>query len=176
MIIRAVAALLSLAALQAPAADTTLPPADSTVAAEALGRGVQVYRCEGQSDAFTWVFTEPRATLYPLAAGATEEQTAVGQHGAGPVWRWKDGSAVTGKLVQKLPAPDGHSIPWLLLSAVKTDDAKPGGVLDGVVYVRRSNTVGGSAPAEGCDSQHAGTEAQVRYTATYTFYRAAQAR
>lgn len=177
MIVRIAAVLLSLAAMQAPVAapnDPTAAPAGAAVAAEAIGRGVQLYRCERQGDAASWVLVEPRATLNAITSSAAE-QTPVGQHSAGPLWRWKDGSAVTGKVLQKQPAPDGHSIPWLLLSATRADDAT-GGVLEGVVYVRRSNTVGGSAPTEGCDSQHAGTEAQVRYSATYTFYRASTAR
>jgi hypothetical protein len=37
-------------------------------------------------------------------------------------------------------------------------------------YVQRLDTVGGVAPAAGCDSAHAGTRARVDYSATYDFY------
>ena len=38
--------------------------------------------------------------------------------------------------------------------------------------VQRINTVGGLAPATGCDAAHAGATAPVFYTADYWFYRA----
>jgi hypothetical protein len=39
-----------------------------------------------------------------------------------------------------------------------------------VAYIRRSATSGGIAPSSGCDSNHAGADARVRYGAIYQFY------
>src|SRR5579859_2056002 len=101
---------LALLALQA-GADRTVPPDPSaTPIVTAQGKGVQIYRCQARPDGAAWAFVAPEATLYQGA------QT-VGTHGAGPMWRWKDGSMVTGRLLVSQPAPDGKSIPWLLLTA-----------------------------------------------------------
>ena len=90
-----------------------------------------------------------------LYAGAE----AVGSHGAGPAWRWKDGSAITGKLLITQPAPDRTSIPWLLLAASPALDSAPNGMLAHVTYVRRSDTHGGMPPAA-CDARHLGAVAR----------------
>jgi len=39
-----------------------------------------------------------------------------------------------------------------------------------VTYIQRVDTVGGQAPADGCDKSRAGSEAPVDYQATYYFY------
>jgi Protein of unknown function (DUF3455) len=157
----------SFAQSQDPAQDKTQPPAGATLATDpVLGHGVQIYRCQQQTTGPAWTFIAPEATL------ETPQGTEVGKHGAGPVWRWKDGSAVVGKVAEKQPSPDGHSIPWLLLTTVPAADSAPDGVLYGVTYVRRADTQGGAAPAASdCDASHVGTEARVPYAATYYFYK-----
>jgi hypothetical protein len=154
---------LALVSLQAgtTAGDRTLPPDPAaTPIVTAQGKGVQIYRCQDKPDGSAWVFVAPEATLYQ---GAEK----VGTHGAGPTWRWKDGSMVSGKLLVSQPAPDGKSIPWLLLTA--TPGPTPG-TLAQVSYVRRSDTQGGAAPQQGCDAQHLGSLIRIDYSATYTFY------
>jgi FtsP/CotA-like multicopper oxidase with cupredoxin domain len=148
------------------AQDRTIPP-DPTVSAlpPVTGKGVQIYHCQQQQGAPAWVFVAPEATLY---LGAE----AVGTHTAGPTWRWKDGSAVTGKLLVSQPAPDRASIPWLLLAASPALDSAPTGMLAHVTYVRRSDTHGGMMPPAGCDARHLGAVARVPYAAVYTFYKA----
>lgn len=108
------------------------------------------------------MFQAPEATLVDTQTGSP-----VGTHGAGPTWTWKDGSSVKGEVAQKVPSPDADSIPWLLLRA---KPASQPGALASVVWVRRSDTRGGTAPTSGCDAGHEGTTTRVRYTATYTFY------
>jgi len=39
-----------------------------------------------------------------------------------------------------------------------------------VTYIQRVDTVGGQAPADGCDKSRAGSEAPVDYQASYYFY------
>jgi hypothetical protein len=126
--------------------------------------GVQIYKCQpsmpGGSD-FVWTFSAPEAILHD-AAGRT-----AGRHYAGPSWEADDGSKVAGKLAAKVPAPDGVSIPWLLLNATV---AQPGATFDRVDFVQRVNTSGGAAPASGCTSASPGVEVRVPYTADYYFY------
>lgn len=149
------------------AQDRTIPPDPSvTPLPPVTGRGVQIYHCQQQQGAPAWVFVAPEATLY---AGAD----AVGSHSAGPTWRWKDGSAITGKLLISQPAPDRASVPWLLLAASPALDSAPNGMLAHVTYVRRSDTHGGTPPAA-CDARHLGAVARVPYAAVYTFYKAAE--
>jgi len=145
--------------------DPTLPPAAATVVYAAEGRGAQIYRCTQQDPSYAWVFQSPEANLFDLR---THRQ--IGTHGAGPTWTWNDGSAISGKVLQKLPSPDSNSIPWLLLST--TPSGTRAGALTSITLVRRSDTHGGNPPATGCDAQHASAILRVPYTATYTFYAA----
>ncbi len=148
--------------------DKTQPPSGTALAVDpVIGRGVQIYRCQQQTGGPAWTFIAPQATL------ETPQGTPIGTHGEGPVWRWKDGSAISGMVTEKQPSPDEHSIPWLLLKATPAPDSTPTGALQGVTYVRRADTQGGAAPATGCDPAHLGAEAHVPYTATYYFYKAA---
>lgn len=162
----AIAALLLLP-IGTRAQDHTIPPDPSvTPLPPVTGKGMQIYRCQQQQGAPAWVFVAPEATLY---AGVE----AVGAHGAGPTWRWKDGSAIIGKLLITQPSPDRASIPWLLLAAMPAVESVPNGMLSHVTYVRRSDTHGGMPPLA-CDARHLGAVARVPYAAVYTFYKAAE--
>jgi hypothetical protein len=127
---------------------------------------VQIYRCTPQaSGTFQWVFEAPEAKLLDPK---TFEQ--VGMHTAGPTWHWSDGSEIVGKLIASAPSHDPTNIAWLLLETHSTGE--PAGVLANVVYVRRSNTQAGAAPAYGCDAERQNNLIRVPYEATYTFYTA----
>jgi hypothetical protein len=39
-----------------------------------------------------------------------------------------------------------------------------------VTFIQRIATVGGVAPAQGCDQPHAGDETRVKYQAVYVFF------
>ena len=134
-------------------------PAGEREALRLEGKGVQVYRCDAQK----WVFVAPEAQLYLHG-------TQVGVHGAGPIWRYTDGSFVRGEVVSKADSPDESAIPWLLLKAAETGGS---GVLTSVNYVTRTHTVGGIAPNSGCDATHTTETVRVPYTAWYIFYRPA---
>jgi hypothetical protein len=123
--------------------------------------GVQIYACKAtSSSSYGWVFQAPQATLYNAGG------QIAGTHYAGPTWHADDGSTVVGA---KLAAstPDPSSIPWLLLGAASHSGD---GRMTPVTYVQRLDTVGGKAPATGCDADHVGAVANVDYTATYYFY------
>lgn len=125
------------------------------------GRGVQVYRCDANGTSLAWVLDHPEADLL------NAKQKVVGQHDAGPSWHLDDGSTVKGELLEKTPAPSPGAIPWLLLRASTHEGT---GALANVETIRRTQTQGGVAPVQGCDSSMAGATVRVPYNATYTFY------
>jgi hypothetical protein len=156
------AATLSTAALTTAQTPTTPPPSQHPILT-VTGKGVQIYTCRQSAAGPQWVFQAPEATLIDASGNP------IGTHGAGPIWKSKDGSAVKGELLQKSASPDATSIPWLLLKAVSPSGS---GIMSRVEYIRRSDTQGGSSPATGCDAQHLSAVSRVPYTATYTFYSA----
>ena len=112
---------------------------------KAQATGAQVYECRAASDEvhrFQWTLKAPDADLYDDGGGR------IGRHYAGPTWEATDGSTVVGEVKAKDNGPDPGAIPWLLLDAKATSGH---GVFWGIQSVQRLNTVGGKAPAEGCD-------------------------
>jgi hypothetical protein len=132
-------------------------PEGHKVAFWAYAEGVQVYRWNGTS----WAFQGPEAVLY---AGGTDDGV-IGIHYAGPTWETISGSYVVAA-VQERCTPDPTAIPWLLLAALESGGT---GVLRGVTYVQRVNTVGGLIPSQ--PGEIVGELARVPYTADYFFYR-----
>jgi hypothetical protein len=133
--------------------------AGNDVAFHAYASGVQVYRWNGTA----WVFVEPVANLF----AARNFNGQVGAHYAGPTWESNSGSKVVTRRVDGC-TPNASAIPWLKLETVSTEGP---GVFDGVTFVQRVNTTGGTAPAS--PGSFVGEEARVPYTAEYYFYRAA---
>ena len=143
---------------------TLAPPASSVLLFELGARGVQIYACEAKPDdaaAFVWTFKAPEAELF------NERGELVGTHFAGPTWQGQDGSAVVGAVLERADAPDTGAIPWLLLEAKEHAGS---GAFSTVTHVQRLDTVGGVAPAEGCDEAHTGAQVRAPYQATYAFY------
>jgi Protein of unknown function (DUF3455) len=140
------------------------PPADVAPVLFAYAQGVQRYVCKEKDKApgsFEWTLKEPHAKLYD--AGNRE----LGSHSAGPTWQLADGSKVVKKkVVASVPALQSDGVPWLLVEV----ESSGRGALTGVRYVQRVDTVGGAAPATGCDAPHAGATHDVEYRATYVFY------
>jgi hypothetical protein len=126
--------------------------------------GFQVYVCkprESDPNSYVWAFKAPEAILWDDAG------QQVGTHYAGPSWEGNDGSMIVGKVVARADAPTPDAIPWLLLEAAPQRGA---GIFSNVTYIQRIDTVGGLAPADGCDRSTAETERGVEYTAVYAFY------
>ncbi len=147
-----------------PPSDTTVP-VGARLVAQVIGQGMQVYNCAEVNGAPAWKFQAPDAKLLDPATHAQ-----LGTHGAGPMWRWNDGSAVSGKVVVSQASDEPGNIPWLLLAASPLGEQK--GLLTPIVWVRRSETKGGLGPTSGCNQAHVGQVTQVPYTALYTFYSA----
>ena len=130
------------------------------------GNGVQIYQCGAAKDdaaRFEWTLKAPEAALFDTSGNP------IGKHYAGPSWEALDGSKVVGEVKARDNGPDPAAIPWLLLGAKSNSDS---GVFSAVRYVQRLYTVGGKAPADGCDGGHAGAEVRVAYKAAYYFYSA----
>jgi hypothetical protein len=133
---------------------------------EVAASGVQVYQCDASKNdptKFEWIFKAPVADLFD--AGGKK----IGTHYAGPTWESIDGSKVVGEVTARDNGPDANAIPWLLLSAKSTSGT---GVFSRTKSIQRVQTVGGKAPAVGCDKAQAGQEARMAYKATYYFYAA----
>jgi len=163
LVLAATLSITAIAAAQNPAQNSTAPPPSQHPILTVTGKGVQIYACQQTVTGPQWVFRAPEATLTDASGNS------VGTHGAGPTWTSKDGSVVRGELLQKSASPEPTAIPWLLLKAVGPSGP---GIMTKVEFIRRSDTVGGIAPAMGCDAQHLNATARVPYTATYTFYSA----
>jgi hypothetical protein len=145
-----------------PVPEAMRVPAPETVTAKASARGAQVYECQRGDDArYAWKLVGPDAVLTD-ASGAP-----FGKHYAGPTWEALDGSKVVGVVKEKADAPRAGAIPWLTLTAKSTEGT---GKLAKVTSIQRVDTVGGVAPAGGCDAGSSGTRQGVPYEATYYFY------
>ena len=110
---------------------------------------------------FEWVFKAPEADLFD------NDGRKIGKHYDGPTWEADDGSKVVGEMKARDDGPDVNAIPWLLLSATVLQE---NGRFGKTRSVQRVNTVGGKAPADGCNQAQLGKIARVPYRATYNFY------
>ena len=128
----------------------------------AHGAGSQIYTCQAGADGrFAWTLKAPDAEL------KDRKDKVIGQHSAGPTWKLKDGSEVTGKSSAHVDALDSDSIPWLLVN-VTSNSGK--GVLAGVTTIQRVHTHGGKPSNDPCDESHKDTESKSSYTADYYFF------
>ena len=131
-------------------------PVGSTLAFHVYARGVQIYRWTGTS----WPLYGPDAVLSADAEG----KSTVGTHYVGPTWETNSGSKAVGTVIDRCTA-DPNAVQWLSLSATSSGP----GVLNGVTFGQRVNTVGGKAPSAG--GTVIGEEARAAYSAEYFFYR-----
>lgn len=126
-------------------------------------KGSQIYTCQAGADAkFSWTLKGPEAEL------KDRKDKVVGQHSAGPTWKLKDGSEVTGKAVAHIDSLDPDSIPWLLVNV--ESHAGKSGLLTNVTTIQRVHTHGGKPGNDACDESHKGAETKSDYTADYYFF------
>ena len=125
-------------------------------------KGSQIYACQAGTDGkFAWVLKGPDAEL------KDRKDKVIGQHSAGPTWKLKDGSEVTGKAVAHVDALDSDSIPWLLVDVVSNSGK---GALAKVTKIQRVHTHGGKPGNDACDESHKDAETKSAYTADYYFF------
>ena len=130
---------------------------------QAHARGSQIYECKVTDDGkYVWALKGPDAEL------RDSRGSVVISHTIGPKWQHRDGSTILGTAIVKEPAPDGKSIPWLLLTA--DNSSSRAGTLSKVTFVQRIHTEGGAPPTGGCEQGHNGAEFGAKYEADYLFY------
>lgn len=124
-------------------------------------KGDQIYQCTVNNGEYAWETQAPDAKLFD------GQGHIVGNHTAGPLWEYKEGSRVVGRVVNKIDMTQGKAIAWLLVEVVSH---KGDGLFSNVSYINRINTQGGLPPTSGCNANHLGGEKRVAYTADYVFY------
>ncbi len=124
-------------------------------------KGDQIYQCSANKGEYAWETQAPDAKLFDA------QGKIVGNHTAGPLWEYKEGSRVVGRVVKKIDMAPGSAIAWLLVEVVSH---KGDGLFSNVSFINRINTRGGLPPSSGCDANHLGGEKRVAYTADYVFY------
>src|ERR1700740_2875661 len=73
--------------------------------------GSQVYTCQADAEGkYSWTLKAPDSEL------KDRKDKVIGQHSAGPTWKLKDGSEVTGKAIAHVDSLDSDSIPWLFVN------------------------------------------------------------
>ncbi len=149
----------------ARAADSEIPaPADTVVVREVQAGGAQVYACrQAPAGTYGWTLAGPNALL------VNADGTSFGTHSAGPTWTANDGSAIVADGAHPVTVVKRTGAVPALLRRVASSSGT--GVLTGVRFVRRWDTLGGVAPEGGCDASHADARFAVHYSAIYTFYR-----
>ena len=124
--------------------------------------GSQIYTCLAAADGkFAWTLKAPDAEL------KDRNDKVVGQHSAGPTWKLKDGSEVTGKAAAHVESLDDESVPWLLVNVVSNSGK---GALAKVTTIQRVHTHGGKPGNDPCDESHKDTETKSKYSADYYFF------
>ena len=139
------------------------PPTGEKLVLKTHATGWQIYSCGVGTDGKpAWTLKAPDADLHDAKG------VVVVHHSAGPAWTHRDGSQVTGKAVAHVDAPDGKSIPWLLVTVVGHSGK---GVFANVSSIQRLNTEGGQPPAASeCDPGKSTPDARSSYAADYYFY------
>jgi hypothetical protein len=124
-------------------------------------KGDQIYQCALNKAEYAWETQAPDAKLFDA------QGNIVGNHTAGPLWEYKEGSRVVGRVVNKIDVSPDKAVSWLLVEVVSH---KGNGLFSNVSFINRINTHGGLPPASGCDANHLGSEKRIAYTADYVFY------
>jgi len=147
--------------------------------------GTQNYVCVPSASGFAWTLFTPEATLFnddgkQLTTHFFSPNPDPSEEGAiRATWlHSRDSSSVWAKTVPGGSSNDERfvalgAIAWLKLERVGTAVGPEGGdTLAHTSFVQRLNTVGGSAPADGCaEAADVGKKAFVPYRADYFFYR-----
>jgi len=143
--------------------DAIAVPAGQEVVFFASAKGSQIYTCKADTDGkFSWTLKGPEAEL------RDRKDKVIGQHTAGPTWKLKDGSEVTGKAAAHVDSLDSDSIPWLLVNVVSNSGK---GQLAKATVIQRVHTHGGKPGNDAvCDESHKDAETKSEYRADYYFF------
>ena len=136
------------------------PPKAHSPYLTVYAKGVQIYQCTINQGSYSWQVQAPDAILY------NEKHEIIGKHYKGPIWEYKKGSRIEGRIVNSQSQSD-NAISWLLVEVVSK---RGDGPFSAASYINRFNTVGGLSPSTGCDANHLGSEKKIPYSASYLFY------
>lgn len=147
-------------------ADTSIPeqikvPDGNEPVLSVHAKGDQIYQCSVNNNKYAWKIQAPDARLFD------EDGRVVGNHYEGPIWEYKEGSRIVGRILNRVDIEPESSISWLLVEVIAH---KGKGLFSDVNYINRVNTHGGLPPLSGCDANHLGSEKRAPYTADYIFY------
>src|SRR3954469_19487997 len=151
----------SACAARAPEPDRSVPAASGLTVPDDGWRllfaghaeGAQIYGCSSRADGgYEWKLKAPDAQV-------TSSSGEKFRHYGGPTWEANDGSKVVGEVKARADG-NASAVPWLLLGAKSTSGA---GLLAKARWIQRLDTVGGKAPADGCDAAHPDAEARIAY-------------
>jgi len=151
----------SLAYAGIPIPEQIKVPVGNEPVLSAHAKGDQIYQCSLSNGVYSWQIQAPDAQLFD------EHGQIIGKHYSGPVWEYKEGSRVQGKIVARADVAPGSAITWLLVEVV---GHKGNSVFSKTRFINRINTIGGLPPETGCDGNHLGQEKRVGYSADYVFY------
>lgn len=148
-------------------ADASIPeairvPAGHEAMLSVHAKGDQIYQCSLDNGKYAWQTQAPDARLFD------EQGQIVGKHYSGPIWEYKEGSSVQGRVVNKVDVAPDSAISWLLVEVVGHKGNSP---FAKASFINRINTKGGLPPIKGCDANHLGSEQRVSYSADYVFYK-----
>ncbi|BET13438.1 DUF3455 domain-containing protein [Pandoraea sputorum] len=166
VLLGACAANMSMPGASAPVADAVKVPDGHRVALQTVGKGDILYECREKKEAmgqFEWTFVGPDAVLTDRSGNAVGKY-----YGPPATWESSDGSKVTATQVAVSPAGSGN-IP---LQLVKANPATGTGAMQGVAYIQRLATQGGTAPTSQCSLATKGAKQTVKYQADYIFWKA----
>ncbi len=135
-------------------------PEGATEAFHLSGRGVQIFRCEMQSQGGRWIYRLPEAELGDPRTGLAL------RHGVNLSFESADGSRLIGEIVDHVPSVDEQSLPWVLIGTRSYGK----GALTGIRFVARINTAGGMPPQH-CEPESASQVLRVPFSADFVFYR-----
>jgi hypothetical protein len=162
-----------------PAGLEVPPPNVAFLVGHAIG--TQNYECQPSPrlGRVAWTLFTPQATLF------SDQEDQLTTHFFSPTpedlivratWQdSRDTSTVWASAIAAVPDPTSSgAIAWVKLQTAGTSVGPTGGNrLSRTTFVQRVNTVGGSAPATGCDRPtDVGRKAFVPYRADYFFYQA----
>ena len=129
--------------------DQINPPSGNSPVLTVHAKGDQIYQCSLSSGVYSWQVQAPDARLHD------DNGQVVGKHYSGPIWEYKEGSRVVGRVINKIDVAPDSSISWLLVEVVAH---KGNGLFTDVNFINRINTHGGLPPLSACDSNHLGSE------------------
>ena len=142
--------------------------------------GTQNYICQESTTApsgVAWVLFGPQAALFNEYEGQIMTHFLSLNPDEGgmprPTWQHSRDTSRVWAAAARPPFAVPDAIPWLLLQVVGDDfGPRGGGRLAKATYIHRVNTVGGVAPAEGCElPAQINNRTFVPYEADYIFYK-----